>query len=359
MTNAYMHAYDRSIRDPESFWGEIAQECHWFHKWDKVLEKGKPPFYRWFMGGMLNTCYNALDYHVERGLGGKTALIYDSPVTGIIKKYSYQQLLDLASRFAGLLISKGVRKGDRVVIYMPMVPEAAIAMLACARIGAIHLVVSGGGAAKALAARIDDARPKIIVSASCGIDVNRIIPYKPLLDEAIEMAGHKPAYCIVCQRSMEKATLIYGRDMDWHAAMDNADPVGCVPVPATFPLYILYTSGTTGHPKGVVRDNGGHMVALKWSMQAIYGVDERDVWWAASDVGSVVGHSYIVYAPLLKGCATILYEGKPVGTPDAGAFWRVISDHKVTAMLTAPAACRAIKREDPKAKLQKNMTCPV
>ena len=353
MTNPYVQAYEHSLKDPASFWGKIAEDCHWFRTWDTVLENGKPPFYRWFMGGLLNTCYNALDFHVDRGRGGKTALIYDSPVTGTIRKFTYQQLLDLVSRFAGVLISQGVRKGDRVVIYMPMIPEAAIAMLACARIGAIHSVVFGGFAARELATRIDDAQPKVVVSASCGIEGKRTIAYKPLLDKAIEIAGHKPDHCIICQRDMEKAAMIHGRDLDWNAAMQEASPVGCVPVPATFPLYILYTSGTTGQPKGVVRDNGGHMVALKWSMKAIYDIDEDDVWWAASDVGWVVGHSYIVYAPLLKGCTTVLFEGKPVGTPDAGTFWRVISDHKVSAMFTAPTAYRAIKREDPKGELLK------
>jgi propionyl-CoA synthetase len=351
MPNAYEQAYQKSLENPESFWGEIAQESYWFKKWDAVLSNGQPHFYRWFAGGMVNTCYNALDFHIDRGRGRKVALIYDSPVTGTIVKYTYSQLRDLVARFAGVLVTQGVKKGDRVVIYMPMIPEAAIAMLACARIGAIHSVVFGGFAAKELATRIDDARPKVIVSASCGIEGSRIIAYKPLLDKAIELAGHKPCRCIIYQRPMEKATLTSGRDLDWKTAMKDADPIGCVPVAATDPLYILYTSGTTGQPKGVVRDNGGHIVALKWSMKAIYDIDEDDVWWAASDVGWVVGHSYIVYAPLLKGCTTILFEGKPVGTPDAGVFWRVISEHKVSAMFTAPTAYRAIKREDPDGKL--------
>lgn len=353
MTNSYLQAYERSITDPESFWGEIAHECFWFKKWDTVLEKSNHSFNWWFMGGLLNTCYNALDYHVERGLGGKTALIYDSPVTGTVKKYRYQHLLEQVSTFAGMLIGQGVRMGDRVVIYMPMIPEAAIAMLACARIGAIHSVAFGRLTTGELAARIDDAQPKVIISASCGIEANRIIPYIPLMNQAIEMADHKPERCIICQRSIEKAPLMLGRDLDWHAAMENADPVGCVPVQATFPLDILYASGSTGRPKAVERDNGSYMVGLKWSMKAIYDIDENDVWWATSDVGRVVGHSYIVYAPLLKGCTTIMYEGKPVGTPDAGAFWRVISDHKVSAMFTAPSACLAIKGEDPKGRLIK------
>jgi propionyl-CoA synthetase len=353
MTDPYLEAYEHSITDPESFWGEIAQQCHWFRKWDEVLEKSSTLFSWWFMGGMLNTCYNALDYHVERGLGGKTALIYDSPMTGVIRKYTYQQLLEMVSICAGALISQGVRKGDRVVIYMPMIPEAAISMLACARIGAIHCVISGGISAQALASRIDDTQSKVILSASCGMMDDRIVTFKPILDEAIEIAEYRPQRCIILQRSMAKAALEMGRDMDWHAVMENADPVGCVPVPATFPLYILYTPSTCGRPKGIVRDNGGHMVALKWSMKAIYDIEENDVWWAAADIGWAVGHSYIVYAPLFKGCTTLMYEGRPVGTPDAGAFWRVISDHSVSAMFAAPAACRAIKREDPKGKLLK------
>jgi len=353
MPNAYERAYVKSMQDPESFWGEVALESYWFKKWDKVLENGQPPFYRWFSGGMVNTCYNALDFHIDRGRGRKLALIYDSPVTGTVVKYTYTQLRDQVAKFAGVLVDQGVKKGDRVVIYMPMIPEAAIAMLACARIGAIHSVVFGGFAAKELATRIDDAQPKVIVSASCGIEVKRIISYKPLLDDAIARAAHKPERCIIYQRAMEKADLTEGRDLEWQSAMKAADPVGCVPVAATDPLYILYTSGTTGQPKGVVRDNGGHMVALKWSMKAIYDINEDDVWWAASDVGWVVGHSYIVYAPLLKGCTTVLFEGKPVGTPDAGVFWRVIAEHKVSAMFTAPTAYRAIKREDPQGRLLK------
>ena len=351
MTNAYEKAYKESIENPERFWGEIAADCHWYRKWDKVLDKSNPPFYRWFSGGIVNTCYNALDLHIKRGKGDKLALIYDSPVTDTIKKFTYTQLRDKVALFAGVLSDQGVAKGDRVIIYMPMIPEAAIAMLACARIGAIHSVVFGGFAPKELATRIDDARPKVIVSASCGIEVKRVIAYKPMLDQAIELAKVKPQRCIIYQRSMETADLKPGRDLDWNTAMASTKPCECVPVQATDPLYILYTSGTTGQPKGVVRDNGGHMVALKWSMKAIYDVNEDDVWWAASDVGWVVGHSYIVYAPLLKGCTTIMFEGKPVGTPDAGVFWRVISEHKVAAMFTAPTAYRAIKREDPQGEL--------
>jgi propionyl-CoA synthetase len=353
MSNLYDEAYARSINDPDGFWGEAAKDCAWSKKWDKVLDDSNKPFYRWFTGGELNTCYNALDFHVENGRADQDALIYDSPVTNTIKKYSYGQLRDEVARFAGVLAARGVAKGDRVVIYMPMIPEAAVAMLACARIGAVHSVVFGGFAAKELATRINDAKPKIIVSASCGIEVSRVIPYKPLLDGAIEMSTSKPEYCIIFQRPMQKAAMTAGRDLDWNEEMEKARPHGCVTVKATDPLYILYTSGTTGEPKGVVRDNGGHVVALKWTMKAIYNVDAGDVYWAASDVGWVVGHSYIVYAPLLRGCTTILFEGKPVGTPDAGVFWRVISQHKVKAMFTAPTAFRAIKREDPNGELIK------
>jgi propionyl-CoA synthetase len=351
---AYVHAYNKSLKNPEGFWGDIAEDCHWFKKWDRVLDDTNKPFYRWFAGGVTNTCYNALDLHIEKGNGERTALIYDSPVTDTIRKYTYSQLRDETAKFAGVLADQGVEKGDRVLIYMPMIPEAAIAMLACARIGAIHSVVFGGFASNELATRIEDAKPKVIVSASCGIETKKIIPYKPLLDQAIAMSAVKPEKCIIFQRSMETAEMVSGRDIDWRGAMQTATPHECVPVAATDPLYILYTSGTTGQPKGVVRDNGGHMVALKWSMKTVYGMDEGDVWWAASDVGWVVGHSYIVYAPLFKGCTTILFEGKPVGTPDAGVFWRVISQHKVKCMFTAPTAYRAIKREDPEACLMKN-----
>jgi len=354
MTNPYIEAYEKSINDPEGFWGPIAEDCHWYKKWDKVLDDSNKPFYRWFVGGECNTCYNALDYHIDRGLGNQLALIYDSPVTNTIKKFTYNELRDEVAKFAGVLKAQGVEKGDRVLIYMPMIPHAAISMLACARIGAVHSVVFGGFAAKELATRINDAKPKVIVTASCGIEVKRIIPYKPLLEGAIDMATSKPEKCIVFQRPMETAEMIEGRDVDWEEAMKNAVPADCVPVKATDPLYILYTSGTTGIPKGVVRDNGGHMVALKYSMKAVYNVDQGDVYWAASDVGWVVGHSYIVYGPLFKGCTTILYEGKPVGTPDAGAFWRVISEHGVKALFTAPTAFRAIKQQDPRAELMKN-----
>ena len=351
MTNLYEEAYAKSINDPEAFWGEAAEDCHWYKKWDKVLDDSNKPFYRWFTGGICNTCYNALDLHVENGRGDQVALIYDSPVTNTIKKYTYTELRDEVAKFAGVLADQGVTKGDRVIIYMPMIPEAAISMLACARLGAVHSVVFGGFAAKELATRIDDAKPKVIVSASCGIEVARVIPYKPLLDKAIELSTSKPEKCVILQRPMETAGMIEGRDVDWNEAMAAAQPQDCVPVAATDPLYILYTSGTTGQPKGVVRDNGGHMVALKWTMKAIYDVEAGDVYWAASDVGWVVGHSYIVYAPLFKGCTTILFEGKPVGTPDAGVFWRVISQHGVRSLFTAPTAFRAIKRDDPRGEL--------
>ncbi len=353
MTNPYDQAFNRSMQDPDGFWGDAAQDCAWNRKWDKVLDDSNPPFYRWFTGGELNSCYNALDLHVENGRGDQDAVIYDSPVTQTIRKYTFSQLRDEVAKFAGVLAAGGVTKGDRVIVYMPMIPEALIAMLACARIGAVHSVVFGGFAAKELATRIDDAKPKVIVSASCGIEVTRVIDYKPLLDNAIAMAANKPDHCIIFQRPMKKAAMVAERDIDWNDAMARAVPHDCVRVAAVDPLYILYTSGTTGQPKGVVRDNGGHLVALKWSMKAIYNVEAGDVFWAASDVGWVVGHSYIVYGPLFAGCTTVLFEGKPVGTPDAGVFWRVISQHKVKSMFTAPTAFRAIKREDPNGELIK------
>ena len=347
MPASYADVYARSLQDPDGFWAETAEDVFWYSKWDEVLDASNPPFYRWFSGGVTNSCYNALDLHVENGRAEQPALIYDSPVTDCVKTYTYLQLRDEVAKFAGVLDGQGVEKGDRVIVYMPMIPEAVIAMLACARIGAVHSVVFGGFAAPELATRIDDATPKLILSASCGIEKDRIIPYKPLLDEAVELASEKPEGCIILQREREEAPLIAGRDLDWSELMHSAVPADCVPVAATDPLYILYTSGTTGIPKGVVRDNGGHLVALKWSMENIYGVQAGDVYWAASDVGWVVGHSYIVYGPLFKGCTTLLYEGKPVGTPDPGAFWRVVSEHKVNVLFTAPTAFRAIKREDP------------
>ncbi len=345
--NGYTAVYQRALNDPDGFWAEAAEDIHWDKRWDRVLDDSRPPFYRWFTGGALNTCYNALDVHVEQGNGDRPALIYDSPVTDSVKVFTYLELRDAVATFAGALRTHGVGVGDRVIVYMPMVPEAAVAILACARLGAVHSVVFGGFAANELATRIDDARPKVIVSASCGIEVNRVVEYKPLLDEAIRLAQHKPAACLVLQRPQAPASMTAGRDVDWNEAVAAAGPVPCVSVAATDPLYILYTSGTTGQPKGIVRDNGGHAVALKWSMKNVYGVDAGDVYWAASDVGWVVGHSYIVYAPLLKGCTTVLYEGKPVGTPDPGAFWRVISQHRVSVLFTAPTAFRAIKKEDP------------
>jgi len=344
-TYRQVHAY--SLADRDGFWGEAAQGIDWTRTWDKVLDDSNAPFYHWFAGGQLNTCYNAVDRHVEQGHGDRTAIIYDSPVTDSQRRISYAELQDLVARFAGVLAAQGVGKGDRVIVYMPMVPEAAIAMLACARLGAVHSVVFGGFAPNELATRIDDAKPKVIVSASCGVEVNRVIPYKPLLDSAIEIATHKPSSMVILQRPMAEADLIPGRDLDWREAMEGAAPHDCVTVAATDPLYILYTSGTTGLPKGIVRDNGGHAVALEWSMKNIYGVEPGEVYWAASDVGWVVGHSYIVYAPLLHGCTTIVYEGKPVGTPDPGAFWRVIAEHNVSVMFTAPTAFRAIRQQDP------------
>jgi propionyl-CoA synthetase len=347
MASAYDEVYSGWLRDPHAFWAAAAEDLRWERRWDRVFAETTRPLCRWFVGGVLNTCDNALDVHIERGRGKQPALIYDSPVTGTVSSYTYRELRDEVARCAGALRRQGIEKGDRVIIYMPMVPEAVIAMLACARIGAVHSVVFGGFAAKELATRIDDAGPKLIVSASCGIEVNRVVPYKPLLDQAIQLATHRPERCVVLQRPQGKASLVTGRDLDWNDFIDGADPADCVPVAATDPLYILYTSGTTGVPKGVVRDHGGHAVALKWSMSAIYGMGSGEVFWAASDIGWVVGHSYIVYAPLLKGCTTILYEGKPVGTPDPGAFWRVVSQHGVNALFTAPTAFRAIKKEDP------------
>jgi propionyl-CoA synthetase len=344
----YEELFMKSIKDPKSFWAEAAEAIGWHKKWDTVLDESNPPFYRWYKGGELNTCYNALDRHVEGGRADQVALIYDSPVTNTIEKFTYRELLEQVSRFAGVLTALGVRKGDTIIIYMPMIPQAVVAMLACARVGAVHSVVFGGFAPHELAIRIDDAKPKLIITASGAVEVKRLIEYKPMVDKAIAEAAHKPEKCIVFQRHLVKASMILGRDLDWNELMANNHPVGCTPVAATDPLYILYTSGTTGKPKGVVRDNGGHAVALRWSMEHLYGVKPGDVYWAASDVGWVVGHSYIVYAPLLMGCTTILYEGKSIGTPDAGAFWRVISQHDVKVMFTAPTAFRAIKKEDPK-----------
>jgi propionyl-CoA synthetase len=347
MASVYDEVYARSFADRDGFWARAAEDLGWERRWDRVFDGARPNFPRWFPGGRLNTCYNALDLHVERGRGKQRALVYDSPVTGTVRAYTYAELRDEVARVAGALRRQGVGAGDRVIIYMPMVPEAVMAMLACARLGAIHSVVFGGFAPNELAARIDDARPKLIVSASCGIEVNRVVPYKPLLDQAIAQSSARPERCLILQRPQATATLVRGRDVDWGDALAGAPPADCVTVAATDPLYILYTSGTTGQPKGVVRDHGGHAVALKWSMEHVYGIGAGECFWAASDIGWVVGHSYIVYAPLLKGATTILYEGKPVGTPDPGAFWRLIAQHGVNVLFTAPTAFRAIKKEDP------------
>ncbi len=344
----YEEVFKRSIEDPEGFWGEAADDITWHKKWDKVLDDSNPPFYKWFTGGELNTCFNALDRHVEGGRADQVALIYDSPVGDQKYKLTYRELRDQVALFAGALKGLGVTKGDTVVIYMPMIPQAVISMLACARLGAVHSVVFGGFAANELAIRIDDAKPKLIVSASGAIEISRLIEYKPLIDKAIELASHKPENVVLFQRPQVKAGMIEGRDLDWEDLMTNAEPADCVPVKATDPLYILYTSGTTGIPKGIVRDNGGHAVAMRWSMEHVYNVKPGDVYWAASDVGWVVGHSYIMYGPLITGCTTIVFEGKPVGTPDPGAFWRVISEYGVKVLFTAPTAFRAIKKEDPK-----------
>ena len=349
----YSTTYKYAQNNPEEFWSEAAEQLVWQKRWDKVLDDNNSPFTKWFSGGKINTCYNALDVHLAAGRGEQAAIIYDSPVTETKEILSYNDLYERVSAFAGVLVKYGVTYGDRVIIYMPMIPETVIAMLACTRIGAIHSVVFGGFASNELAKRIDDAKPKLIVSASCGIEPGRVVPYKPLLTGALALAKHQPDKCIIVQRKMEQAELDHQRDVEWFDAHRGCNPVGCVEVSALDPVYILYTSGTTGVPKGVVRPTGGHLVSLKWSMKNIFDVNPGDVYWAASDVGWVVGHSYIVYAPLLHGCTSILYEGKPVGTPDAGAFWRVISEHKVSCMFTAPTAMRAIKKEDPSGDLIK------
>ncbi|WP_321501511.1 propionyl-CoA synthetase [Breoghania sp.] len=355
MASRYHEVYQAWRDDPEGFWSEAAAGIDWSKPWDKVFDADRGVFGQWFAGAETNTCYNCLDRHVERGRPGQAAVIYDSPITGRCESYTYAEMLERVNALAGVLVDRGVAKGDRVIIYMPMVPQALMAMLACARIGAVHSVVFGGFAAHELATRIDDCLPKAIIAASCGIEPNRTIAYMPLISTAIEQAAHKPDFCLVFQREELTADLVDGRDIDAGAAvqaeMSKGRKVPCVPVAATDPLYILYTSGTTGRPKGVVRDNGGHMVALKWSMSNLYGIEPGEVFWTASDVGWVVGHSYIVYAPLLHGCTTVVFEGKPVGTPDAGTFWRVIADHGVSALFTAPTAFRAIRKEDPDAKL--------
>jgi len=343
----YNETFRRSIEDPENFWAEAARDIDWYREWDSVLDRSNPPFYRWFSGGEMNTCHNAVDRHVAGGRGDQTAIIHDSPVTGSVRKISFRELQEQVATFAGALRAQGINKGDTVIIYMPMIPEAAVAMLACARLGAVHSVVFGGFAAHELAIRIDHAQPRAIIIASGAIEGKKTLAYKPLVDDAINQSKHKPEKCIVYQRDFVTAELQPGRDLDWMEITRGAEPADCVPVKATDPLYILYTSGTTGMPKGVMRDNGGHAVALKWSMKNIYNVNPGDVYWAASDVGWVVGHSYIIYGPLLHGCTTIIYEGKPIGTPDAGAFWRVINQHGVKVLFTAPTAFRAIKKEDP------------
>ena len=348
----YQQSYQQSIATPESFWQQQAAKLNWYKAPHSILQQQDSHHYQWFSDGVLNTAYLALDSHIEQGRGEQTALIYDSPVTNTQQRFSYRELRDEVAQFAGVLKALGVSKGDRVVIYMPMIPQAAIAMLAVARLGAVHSVVFGGFSAHELALRIDDAKPKVVVSASCGIEISKIIAYKPLLDDAINKAQHKPEHCVIYQRPQLLADMQNGRDLDWQRAMLKAEPAGCVPVKATDPLYVLYTSGTTGKPKGVVRDNGGHAVALNYSMQAVYNAKPGDVFWAASDVGWVVGHSYIVYAPLIAGCTSILYEGKPVFTPDAGAFWRVCAQHQVNILFAAPTAFRAIRKEDPEAALQ-------
>ncbi|MGB3482990.1 MAG: propionyl-CoA synthetase [Mycobacterium sp.] len=346
---SYQEHYRASIEDPVAFWSQAAEAVTWSREPERVLDDSAAPLSRWFAGGELNTSVNALDRHVAGGRGEQAALIYDSPVAGTARTYSYRELLEETAKFAGVLHGLGVTKGDRVVIYMPMIPEAVIAMLACARIGAVHSVVFGGFAAHELAARIDDAQPAVLVSASCGIEPSRVVPYQPMVEAALAASTHPPRHCVVVQRDRLRSELTAGRDLDWDEVMATAVPRDAVPVAATDPLYVLYTSGTTGKPKGIVRDNGGHAVALLWTMQNIYGIEPGEVFWAASDVGWVVGHSYIVYAPLLAGATTVLYEGKPVGTPDPGAFWRVISEHGVKVLFTAPTAIRAIRKEDPAA----------
>ncbi|MDP6103159.1 MAG: propionyl-CoA synthetase [Gammaproteobacteria bacterium] len=351
---SYISEYKQSIDHPALFWSEKAKDLEWFDFPQKILSQDSEGINHWFSDGKMNTCHMAVDYHVNNGRGEQTAIIYDSPVTDTKKSYTYSELRKEVAKCAGMIKAQGVEKGDRVIIYMPMIPESVFAMLACARLGAIHSVVFGGFASPELAVRIDDAKPKLILSASCGIEINRVIEYKPLLDGAIELAKHKVNKCIIYQREQSQSSMIDGRDIDWESACKIASEADCVKVRGDDPLYILYTSGTTGKPKGIVRENGGHAVAMKYSMSAIYDTNPGDVYWAASDVGWVVGHSYIVYAPLIQGCTTILFEGKPIMTPDAGAFWRVISEYKVKSIFTAPTAYRAIKKEDPNGELIKN-----
>ncbi len=350
MSSTFKQIYETSIKNPEEFWQKVSEDVFWFKKPTQILNKDKPPFYKWFCDGTTNTCYNALDIHVDQGRGDNNALIYDSPITGNKKKFTYNELKEKVSKFGGALKNQGITKGDRVIIYMPMIPEAVIAMLACGRIGAIHSVVFGGFASNELASRIDDSKAKLLVTASCGFEPGRTVEYKPLVDKALKLASHKPEKIILYQRSGHEVKLNAPKEISWDESLANAQDVDCVEMNANDFAYILYTSGTTGIPKGIVRDIGGHIVALKWTMKNIYNIDTDDIWWSASDIGWIVGHSYIVYAPLFKGCTTVLFEGKPVGTPDAGAFWKIISDYKVKSLFTAPTAFRAIKKEDPEGK---------
>ncbi len=350
MSDKFNKIYDHSIKNPEKFWQEAAEDIFWFKKPTKILNKSNPPFYKWFEDGVTNTCYNALDIHIDQGRGKNIALIYDSPITGNKSKFTYEELRSKVGKFAGALKNQGVNKGDRVIIYMPMIPEAVIAMLGCARIGAIHSVVFGGFASTELASRIDDSKAKLLVTASCGFEPGRTVEYKPLVDEAIKIANHKIKKMILFQRPGHEVKLNAPLEISWDEAVSIAEPADCVEMNSNEFAYILYTSGTTGTPKGIVRDVGGHIVALKWTMKNIYNIDTNDIWWSASDIGWIVGHSYIVYAPLFKGCTTVLFEGKPVGTPDAGAFWKIISDYNVKSLFTAPTAFRAIKKEDPDGK---------
>ena len=350
MTKKFKEIYDSSIKNPEKFWQTVSEDIFWFKKPTRILNKSNPPFYKWFEDGITNTCYNALDVHIENGRGDKTALIYDSPITDNKNKFTYKELREKVSKFAGTLQNQGIKKGDRVIIYMPMIPEAVIGMLACARIGAIHSVVFGGFASNELASRIDDSKAKVLLTASCGFEPGRTIQYKPLVDKALKLASHKIEKLILFQRTENEVKLNEPKEISWEEALSNAKNVDCVEMNSNEFAYILYTSGTTGVPKGIVRDIGGHIAALKWTMKNIYNINQDDVWWSASDIGWIVGHSYIVYAPLFKGCTTVLFEGKPVGTPDAGAFWKIISDYKVKSLFTAPTAFRAIKKEDPEGK---------
>ena len=350
MKSKFQEIYESSINNPEKFWKEISNDIFWFKKPTKILNKSNPPFYKWFEDGVTNTCYNALDYHIDKGRGDKVALIYDSPITGNKAKFSFKDLKNKVSKFAGALINQGINKGDRVIIYMPMIPEAVIAMLACGRIGAIHSVVFGGFASNELASRIDDSNAKILITASCGFEPGRTVEYRPLVDGALKLAKHKVEKVIFYQRKNHEVKLNTPSEISWDEALSNAKDTDCVEMGSNEYAYILYTSGTTGVPKGIVRDIGGHIVALKWTMKNIYNIDADDVWWSASDIGWIVGHSYIVYAPLFKGCTTVLFEGKPVGTPDAGVFWKIISEYKVKSLFTAPTAFRAIKKEDPDGK---------